>query len=98
VNQGVYGITRSFPAMDEPFVSKHPRLQDDVIHVGVADHAQDGVMFGTFVDGTLHQPYLRVGIVACHHWSPWECIVASREWTVVWMAGDSPIELTPSRI
>jgi hypothetical protein len=84
--------------MDEPFISKHSRVQDGVIHVSVAEHARDGVMFGTFVSGTLHQPYLRVGIVAHHHWSPWECIAASRGWNVVWIAEDSPRELTPSKI
>jgi hypothetical protein len=94
----MYGVMRSFPIMDEPFVSKHPRVQEDVIHVGVADHARYVVVFGTFVAGTLHQPYLRVGIVARHHWSHWECIAASRGWTVVWMAEYSPRELTPSRI
>jgi hypothetical protein len=55
-------------------------------------------MFGTFYAGKLHQPCLRVGIVARHHWSPWECIAASRGWTVVWVAEDSPRELTSSRI
>jgi hypothetical protein len=55
-------------------------------------------MFGTFVADTLHQPHLRVGIFARHHWSPWECIAASRGWTVVWIAENSPRELTPSRI
>jgi hypothetical protein len=71
VNQRVYGVTRPVPNMDEPLVSKHPRIQEDVIHVGVADHARDGVMFGTFFSGALHQPHLRVGIVSRHHWSPW---------------------------
>jgi hypothetical protein len=90
VNQRVYGVKRSFPIMDEPFVSKHPRVQKYVIHVGVAEHSRDGVMFGTFVAGTLHHPYLRVGIVAHHHWSPWECIAASQGWDMVWMAEDYP--------
>jgi hypothetical protein len=67
VNQRVYGANRSFHNMDEPLVSKNPRFQEEVIHVGVADHARDGVMFGTFVAGTLLQPYLCVGIVARHH-------------------------------
>jgi hypothetical protein len=98
VNHRVYGVNRPFPTMDEPFISKHSQVQDDVIHVGVADHARDGVMFGTFVAGTLHQPYLRVGIVDHHHCSPWECIAISRGWAVVWIAEDSTRELTPSRI
>jgi hypothetical protein len=84
--------------MDEPLVSKHRRIQEDVIHVGVADHARYEMMFGSFVARTLHQPHLHIGIVARHHWYPWECIAASRGWTVVWMAEDSPRELTPSRI
>jgi hypothetical protein len=54
-------------------------------------------MSGTFDDGKLHQPYLHVGIVARHHWSPWECIAASRGWTVMWVAEDSPRELASSR-
>jgi hypothetical protein len=94
----MYGVKRPFPNRDEPLVSKHPRIQEGVIHVGVAAHARYGVMFGTFVAGTLHQPHLRVGIVARHHWSPWECIAASRGWTVMWMAEDYSKELTPSRI
>jgi hypothetical protein len=98
VNQRVYGVKRPLPNMDEPLVSKHPWVQEYVIHVGVADHARDGVMFGTFVAGTLNQPYLRIGVVARHHWSPLECIAASRGWTVVWMAEDYPRELNPSRI
>jgi hypothetical protein len=98
VNQHVYGVRHPFTSMDEPFISKHSRVQDDVIRVGVAEHARDGVMFGTFVAGNLHQPYLHVGIVAHHHWSPWECISASRGCTVVWIAEDSPRELIPSRI
>jgi hypothetical protein len=55
-------------------------------------------MCDTFVAGILYQSYLHVGIVAHHHWSPWECISASRGWAVVLMAEDSPRELTPSRI
>jgi hypothetical protein len=98
VSQCIYGAKRPFPSRDEPLVSKHPRIQEGMIHVGVAAHAQDGVMFGTFVAGTLHQPHILVGIVARHHWSPWECISSSRGLTVVWMAEDSPRELTPSRI
>jgi hypothetical protein len=98
VNECVYGVNRPFPPMDEPFLSKHSRVQDNVIHVGVADHGQDGVMFGTFFAGTLHEPYHRVSIVAFHNWSPWECISASRGWTVVWMAEDSPRELNQSSL
>jgi hypothetical protein len=90
VKQRVYDIKLPPPTLDVPFPSKHPRVQDNLIHVGVADHARDGVMFGTVVAGTLHQPYLRVGIVARHHWSPWECIAAFRGWTVVWMVEYSP--------
>jgi hypothetical protein len=98
VKQRVYGVNRPFPSMEEPFVSKHSLVEDYVVHVGVDQHARDGVMFGTFVAGTLHQPYLCVGIAARHHWSPWECIAASRGCIVVWIAEDSPRELTPSKI
>jgi hypothetical protein len=58
VNQRVYGVKRPFPSMEEPLTSKHSRVEDDVVHVGVAEHARDGVMFGTFVAGTLHQPFI----------------------------------------
>jgi hypothetical protein len=55
-------------------------------------------MFGTFEVDNLHQPLLRVGIVARQRWYPWESIAVSRGWTVVWVAEDSPTELTTSRI
>jgi hypothetical protein len=55
-------------------------------------------MFGTFEVDNLHQPFIRVGIVARQRWSPWESIAVSRGWTVVWVAEDSPTELTSSRI
>jgi hypothetical protein len=48
----MYGVKRPVPNTNEPLVSRHPRIQEYVIHVGLADHARDGVMFGTFVDGT----------------------------------------------
>jgi hypothetical protein len=39
-----------------------------------------------------------VGIVTRQRWSPWESIAVSRGWTVVWVAEDSPTELTSSRV
>jgi hypothetical protein len=83
VKHRVYVVTHPFPSMEEPFISKQSRVEDDVVHVGVVEHARYGVLFGTFVAGTLHQPYLRVGIVARHHWFPWECIATSLGWNVV---------------
>jgi hypothetical protein len=55
-------------------------------------------MFGTFEVDNLHQPFIHVGIVAHQRWSPWESIAVSRGWTVVWVAEDSPTELTSSRV
>jgi hypothetical protein len=55
-------------------------------------------MLGTFEVDNLHQPFIRVGIVARQRWSPWESIAIYRGWTVVWVAEDSPTELTSSRI
>jgi hypothetical protein len=49
-------------------------------------------MFGTFEVDNLHQPFIRVGIVARQRWSPWESIAVSRGWTVVWVAEYSPTE------
>jgi hypothetical protein len=66
--------------------------------VGLAEHLQDGVMFGTFEVDNLHQPFIRVGIVARQRWSPWESIAVYRGWTVVWVAEDSPMELNYSRV
>jgi hypothetical protein len=67
VNQCVYGVKRSSPTIYRPFVSKHPRVQAEVIKVGVAAYARYGFMSGTFDECKLHQPYHRVGIVARHH-------------------------------
>jgi hypothetical protein len=55
-------------------------------------------MFGTFDADNLHQPLIRVGIVARQGWSPWESLAVSRGWTVVWLEEDSPTELTSSRV
>jgi hypothetical protein len=58
-------------------------------------------MFGTFEVDNLHQPLIRVGIVgivARQRWCPWESIAVSRGCTVVWVAEDSPKELTSSRV
>jgi hypothetical protein len=55
-------------------------------------------MFGTFEVDNLHQSLIRVGIVARQGWSPWESLAVSRGWTVVWLAEDSPTELTSSRV
>jgi hypothetical protein len=55
-------------------------------------------MFGSFEVDNLHQPFIRVGIVARQRWSPWESIAVSRGWTVVWVAEDSPTQLTSSRV
>jgi hypothetical protein len=55
-------------------------------------------MFGTFEVDNLHQPFIRVGIVAQQRWSPWESLTVSRGWTVVWVAEDSPTKLTSSRV
>jgi hypothetical protein len=82
--------------MEETVIPKKSCVGDDNVHVCMAEHARDGVTSGTFVTGTLHQPYLHVGSVARHQWSPLECIAASRGWTVVWMAEDSPREVTSS--
>jgi hypothetical protein len=91
-------VKRPCPIMEEPVISKQSWIGDDNIHVCMAEHARDGVMSGTFAAGTLHQPYLHVGIVARNQCSQWECISASRGWNVVWMAEDSPREVTSSRI
>jgi hypothetical protein len=61
-------------------------------------HSRDGVMFGTFEVDNLHQPLIRVGIVAGQRWSPWESLAVSRGWTVVWFAEDSPTTLPSSRV
>jgi hypothetical protein len=66
--------------------------------VGLDEHSRDGVMFGTFEVDNLHQPFIRVGIVARQRWSPWKSLAVSRGWTVVWVAEDSPTELTSSRV
>jgi hypothetical protein len=55
-------------------------------------------MFGTFEVDNLHQPFIRVDIVARQRWSPWESIAVSRGWTVVWVSEDSPKEITSSRV
>jgi hypothetical protein len=55
-------------------------------------------MFGTFEVDSLHQPFIRVGIVARQRWPPWESLAVSRGWTVVWVAEDSPTELTSTRV
>jgi hypothetical protein len=55
-------------------------------------------MFGTFEVDNLYQPFIRVGIVARQRWYPWESLAVSRGWTVVWVAEDSPTELTSSRV
>jgi hypothetical protein len=55
-------------------------------------------MFGTFEVDNLHQPLIGVGIVARQGWSPWESLAVSRGWTIVWVAEDSPTELTSSRV
>jgi hypothetical protein len=73
----VYGIKRSFPLTSEFFTSKQPRVQVEAIQVGLAEHSRDGVMFGTFEVDNLHQPFIRVGIVARQRWSPWESIAVS---------------------
>jgi hypothetical protein len=73
-------------------------VQVDAIQVGLAPHSRDGVMFGTFEVDNLHQLLIRVGIVAHQGWSPWEYLAVSRGWTVVWLAEDSPTELTSSRV
>jgi hypothetical protein len=64
-------LSAFFPSMEEPFTSKHSQVEDDVVHVGMYEHARYGVIFGNFVAGIFYQPYLRVGIVARHHWSHW---------------------------
>jgi hypothetical protein len=97
-NQRAYGIKRSFLLTSEFFTSKQPRVQVEAIQVGLVDHSRDGVMFGTFEVDNLHQLFIRVGIVVRQHWSPWESIAVSRGWTVVWVAEDSPKELTSSRV
>jgi hypothetical protein len=97
VKQQVYGVKRPCPIIEEPIIYKQSRVGDDDVNVCMAEHARDGVMSGTFSAGTVHQPYLRVGIVARHQWSHWECIAASRGWTVVWMVEESPREVTSSR-
>jgi hypothetical protein len=89
---------RSLPITSESVTSKQPRVQVDAIQVGLAPHSLDGVMFGTFKVDSLHQPLIRVGIVARQGWSPWESLDVSRDWTVVWLAKDSPMELTSSRV
>jgi hypothetical protein len=93
-----YGIKRSFPITSKSVTSKQPRVQVDAIQVGLAPHSRDGVMFGTFEVDNLHRPLIRVGIVARQGWSPWEYLTVSRGWTVVWLAEDSPMELTSSRV
>jgi hypothetical protein len=73
-------------------------VQVDAIQVGLAAHSRDGVMFGTFEVANLHQPFIRVGIVARQRWSPWKSLAVYRGWTVIWVAEDSPTELTSSRV
>jgi hypothetical protein len=93
-----YGIKRLLPITSESVTSKQPRVQIDAIQVGLAPHSRDGVMFGTFEVDNLHQPLIRVGIVARQGWSPWESLAVSRGWTIVLLAEDSPTELTSSRV
>jgi hypothetical protein len=77
VKRRVHGVKRPCPTLEEASNTKTPRMGSANVHVCPADHTRDGVMSGTFAAGTLHQPYLRVGIVSINHWSPWECIAAS---------------------
>jgi hypothetical protein len=93
-----YGIKHSFPITLEFITSKQPRVQVYAIQVGLAAHSRDGVIFGTFEVDNLHQPFIRVGIVARQRWSPWESLAVSRGWTVFWVAEESPTELTSSRV
>jgi hypothetical protein len=91
-------MKRSLPITSESVTSKRPRVQVDAIQVGLAPHLRDGVMFGTFDVDNLHQPLIRVGIVARQGWPPWESLAVYRGWTVFWLVEDSPTELTSSRV